>query len=140
MKRAVIGEDTYELRDWSADDGHEWFFRIVRLMLSVAGEYGTDASAFVGVVAGLDLPTFMSFRDACVKYTALVSRDAGGNELVQPLTALKNQLRGKHVELLLLMRAHVEAQFSGPFSRLGDVFAGLAPSLKASSKSESPKE
>lgn len=123
-KRVEIGGRTYQLRPWGVDDGHRWFFRVLKLMTAAAAEHGDEAAAIMAVLQGVDEQTFMEFRDVCCKYTDLVGEDSQGRETVQQLARIKDHLRGDFVTLMRLLRAHVEEQFSGPFVEIARELRG----------------
>ena len=69
--------------------------------------------------------TFEAFADTCEKYTDLVMRDESGSERIQPLSKVSEMhMRGRYVDMVALMRAHVEAQFGAFFGRLGELLGG----------------
>jgi hypothetical protein len=133
--RVQIGDETYQLRQWSVDDGDRWWFTLgyalAQLLPHVKKKKdGTgytlalsEAQVFMELAQMLGVEKMLEFGQVCRAYTDLVGRDPQGRETVQPLSQLPLQLRGKQDVLTELMIAHGRAQFSGPlvraFSRLG---------------------
>jgi hypothetical protein len=136
-RRVEIGDETYALRGWSADDGDRWFFKLAQVALKARGVNGSEEAALFAVFDVVDADMFLQFRDVCIRYTDLIGRTEDGAETVRPLHQVKNHMRGKYPELIALMKEHVTEQFADPFSRAVAVFAG---GEKAPSKSPSLKE
>ena len=121
-QRIMIDETTYELRPWSYKDGRRWLYRLVGLLASASGVQASESAAIGVVIASVDEETFEAFADTCEKYTDLVSRGDDGTERVQPLSKVASvHMRGRYVDMVVLMRAHIEAQFSDFFARVGEL-------------------
>ncbi len=121
-RRITIDDTTYELRPWSYKDGRRWLYRLVGLLASASGVQASEPAAIGAVIASVDEQTFEAFADTCEKYTDLVSRGEDGAERVQPLSKVASvHMRGRYVDMVVLMRAHIEGQFSDFFARVGEL-------------------
>ena len=139
-QRITIDETTYELRPWSYKDGRRWLYRLVGLLASASAHDGrqgqaSESAAIGAVIASVDEETFEAFADTCEKYTDLVSRGEDGGERVQALSKVASvHMRGRYVDMVVLMRAHIEAQFSDFFARVGELLGAGADSTGTEAK------
>ena len=119
-----IDSRVYQLRPWSYKDGRRWLYRLITM---AAGATGGGLNAVAHMLGRFSEKTFEEFCDTCVKYTDLVEVDEDGNRAVVQLTKVAAiKLRGRHLDLAKLIRAHIEAEYSDFFSRLKDeVLEGL---------------
>ena len=121
-QRITVDGATYELRPWSYKDGRRWLYRLVGMLASASGVTATESAAIGAVLAGVDEATFEAFADTCEKYTDLVTRGDDGSERVQALNKVASvHMRGRYVDMVVLMRAHIEAQFADFFGRVGEL-------------------
>jgi hypothetical protein len=125
-RRLDVDGTTYRLRPWSYKDGRRWLFRLVTIAASARASASVSEMAAVGkLLEELDERTFEELCDTCERYTDVVSMD-GGREGLVPLTKIvATHMPGRYVDLGMLLRAHLEAEFAPFFSRVGEVFAGL---------------
>lgn len=135
--RITVDGSTYALRPWSYKDGRRWLYRLVGVLASATHGLGggTEAAAIGAVLASVDEPTFEAFADTCEKYTDLIVHDEEGNERVQPLAKVASaHMRGRYVDMVAIMRAHVEAQYADFFSRVGELLGVDADPTSAGAK------
>src|SRR5688500_10771390 len=129
-----IGDSTYRLRPWSYQDGRAWLHRLVQMIAStLAGANPDEAAAAVGAgVKSIDAQMFVELCDVVERYTDVVSMK-DGKVAVVPLSKVATQyMRGRHFELVALIKAHLEAEYADFFGRVGELLPGGARTVEES--------
>jgi hypothetical protein len=136
----TIDGETYRLRRWSTDDGVRWFFRASQLVLTARRTVPPEERGvlFLAMFQLVDEPTFMELVGIVRRQTDVVG-SLNGERTERPLVELPMHLRGRHDVLLELVHAHLEREFTGPFSRLVTKLPRPSP-VKVESSSRSPEE
>ena len=105
----------YRLRAWATKDGQAWAFKLIKIATAVAGAIGSEQTALASLLERVTDEQFSGFRDACLRYTDLLERDAAdGAELVIDLAKSPARLEGKYLDLYAIMEGHITHEF-GPF-------------------------
>lgn len=120
------------LRPWAYEDGTRWSFRLLAIAGAAHASLAKAKTVHQQIGAALEIATeqdFIGLRDAAIRHTDLVVDEAGVDNFIQVKPDV--HLRGRVFVVYALMKAHLEAQFSDFFGRLGDLF-GSAPPPKGS--------
>jgi hypothetical protein len=103
----------YRLRSWSVGVGQTWAFKLTRIAMG-AGTTESEPAAVASLLERVTVDEFGAFRDACLRFTDLVERDADGEELVLDLSKNPTRLEGRYLDLYAIMEGHLVHEF-GPF-------------------------
>ncbi|MEM9407172.1 MAG: phage tail assembly chaperone [Acidobacteriota bacterium] len=119
-RRITIGDHVYQLRPWAYADGRKWLYRFGQLAAhaGAASKVESDEAAIGKLLEALGEDRFAELCNTVEQYTDLV-QVSGGVEKVQPLSSVSAaHMRRRYLDLVKLLKAHVEEEF-------GDFFAGL---------------
>lgn len=121
-KQIQVGDTTYELLPWSYPDGRKWFYRLLKAVAgAVDGSLQVNMAGLVAVLDAVDEAMFVALCEVIEKYTMVV-RDADGKTAKVQLSKVAGEhMRGRHFDLAALIKAHLEAEFSDFFDRVGEL-------------------
>jgi hypothetical protein len=141
-RRIDIDGVTYELREWSPEDGERWLMRFVTVLGKNAGAFLSERIAVGAVLGAIDEQLLLDFWSTCRKYTARIGVDDRPNHEGEETVLIldrngKSRFAVPYFAMFKLMREHAEGQYSDFFARLGEL---LGLSAMENDESPSPKE
>lgn len=127
-QRITVGDTTYELRPWSYEDGSRWLFRLSSMVIPAAGVEG-EAASMAGlalVLQGANVEDFVDLRKTCEQYTSVVFQKDGAENVVPLASVLTTHMRGRYLDMLAIMKAHLMREYADFFAGLAGVLGGPA--------------
>lgn len=113
--------ERFELRTWPYSVGRVWVYRLVGAIAPLIGSAALEGAGGQGALVAEAIRAFgeerfCQFLDVCEQHTSWIRRDEQGQELRQPLTAVKETLfAGRYGLPIMLAIAHGRRQFGDFF-------------------------
>lgn len=122
-RRIEVDDVAYRLRPWGYQDGRRWLFR---LLSTISGLQvgGGDAAQLGAILNHFGEKNFEELVEVCERYTDLVQRSEDGRESIVPLAKVaKVHMRRRYVDLFMILRGHLEMEFTDFLARLPELLA-----------------